>query len=236
MNSPGKRTARVKLTIARRAIDSFVPAHKPWIAWDDKLTGYGVLIHPSGVKSYIVNYRLGPGGRAAPNKRLVIGRCDRMAPELARKEAHRLLGMVAMGEDPAAARTQEPAHALPRAGLRAVHEGQSQAQGDHQPVLPRSFRAAPRRLALASAGFHHARGCGGALQPRHREERLGDGQPVHVSAALGLPPALRGLRWTGPIPSICGSRAAAGSTTSRGARYRRLPRSCRAGGEGSRPW
>ena len=106
MNCPGKRTARVKLTIARRAIDSFEPADKPWIAWDDKLTGYGVLIHPSGVKSYIVNYRLGDGGRAAPNKRLVIGRCDRMAPELARKEAHRLLGMVAMGEDPAAARTR----------------------------------------------------------------------------------------------------------------------------------
>ena len=89
MPNPGKRTARVKLTIARRAIDGFKPADKPWIAWDDRLTGYGVLVHPSGVKSFIVNYRLGSGGRTAPNKRLVIGRCDRMAPEAARREAHR---------------------------------------------------------------------------------------------------------------------------------------------------
>ena len=37
----GKRVARVKLTIAKRAIDSFKPADKPWIAWDDKLTGFG---------------------------------------------------------------------------------------------------------------------------------------------------------------------------------------------------
>ena len=98
--------ARVKLTIAKRAIDSFKPADKPWIAWDDKLTGFGVLVHPSGVKSFIVNYRLGSGGRTAPNKRLVIGRCDRIAAEQARREAHRLLGMVAMGEDPAAERAR----------------------------------------------------------------------------------------------------------------------------------
>ena len=106
MAYPGKRVARVKLTIARRAIDNLEPAEKPWIAWDDKLTGFGVLVHPSGVKSFIVNYRLGSGGRSAPNKRLVIGRCDRLAPEQARREAHRLLGMVAMGEDPAAARAR----------------------------------------------------------------------------------------------------------------------------------
>ena len=106
MTNSGKRVARVKLTIAKRAIDSFEPADKPWIAWDDKITGFGVLVHPSGVKSFIVNYRLGAGGRTAPNKRLVIGRCDRIAPEQARREAHRLLGMVAMGEDPAAERAR----------------------------------------------------------------------------------------------------------------------------------
>ena len=104
--APGKRVARVKLTIARRAIDSLEPAQKPWIAWDDRLTGFGVQVHPSGVKSYIVNYRPGDGGRTAPNKRLVIGRCDRMVPEQARREAHRLLGMVAVGEDPAADRAK----------------------------------------------------------------------------------------------------------------------------------
>ncbi len=61
MKKTGKRTARVKLTIAKRAIDGCKPADKPWIAWDDRLTGFGVQIHPSGIKSYIVNYRPGDG-------------------------------------------------------------------------------------------------------------------------------------------------------------------------------
>ena len=34
---------------------SLEPAGTPWIAWDDKLTGFGVRIQPSGVKSFIVN-------------------------------------------------------------------------------------------------------------------------------------------------------------------------------------
>ena len=69
-------------------------------------TGFGVLVHPSGVKSFIVNYRLGDGGRTAPNKRLVIGRCGRISAEQARREARKLLGKVAMGEDPAAERAR----------------------------------------------------------------------------------------------------------------------------------
>ena len=35
MQNPGKRTDRVKLTIAKRAIDGFRPADKPWTAWDE---------------------------------------------------------------------------------------------------------------------------------------------------------------------------------------------------------
>ena len=135
MTNSGKRVARVKLTIAKRAIDSFDPADKPWIAWDDKLTGLGVLVHPSGVKSFIVNYRLGTGGRTAPNKRLVIGRCDRIAPEQARREAHRLLGMVAMGEDPAAER----------------------ARSRRMPALKQAFedymKANPKRKASTNASY-----------------------------------------------------------------------------------
>ena len=111
MPNPGNRGARVKLTIAERAIDSLDPAKRPWVAWDDRLTGFGVLAHPSGVKSCVVNDRLGSGGRRAPNKRLVIGRCDRMPPEHVRREVHRLIGMVAMGEDPA-----RGAGACPRSG------------------------------------------------------------------------------------------------------------------------
>ena len=102
----GKRTARVRTTLTKRTVDAFQPAERPWIAWDDKLTGFGVRIHPSGTKAFIVNYRTGDGGRKAPNKRVVIGRYGPITADRARKMAHEVLGKVAGGDDPAGDRAE----------------------------------------------------------------------------------------------------------------------------------
>ena len=102
----GKRTARVRTTLTKRTVDAFQPAERPWIAWDDKLTGFGVRIHPSGTKAFIVNYRTGDGGRKAPNKRVVIGRYGPITADRARKMAHEVLGKVAGGNDPAGDRAE----------------------------------------------------------------------------------------------------------------------------------
>ena len=102
----GKRTARVRLTLTKRSIEALAPAEKSWIAWDDKLTGFGVRVQPSGTKSFIVNYRAGDGGRRAPNKRVVIGRFGRVPPDRARRRAQELLGRAAAGEDPAGERAR----------------------------------------------------------------------------------------------------------------------------------
>ena len=99
-----KRTAKIKTTLTRRVVDALRPTDKPWIAWDDKLTGFGVRVHPSGAKSFVVNYRAGAGGRAAPNRRVVIGRHAALAPARARRLAQELLGRAAGGGDPAGAR------------------------------------------------------------------------------------------------------------------------------------
>ena len=97
----GKRTAKVKLTLTKRTVEGLQPADKPWIAWDDRLIGFGVRVQPSGAKSFILNYRIGSGGRKARNRRIAIGRCGRLAPEDARRLAQELLGRVARGQDPA---------------------------------------------------------------------------------------------------------------------------------------
>ena len=101
-----KRIAKVRLTLTKRSIEALVPADRPWIAWDDKLTGFGVRVQPSGTKSFLVNYRANGGGRFSPNRRVVVGRYGRITPDQARRQAQALLGRVAAGEDPAAERAR----------------------------------------------------------------------------------------------------------------------------------
>ena len=109
--SSGKRVALNRLSLTRRSIEAMKPRERPWVAWDDKLTGFGIRVQPSGVKSFFVNYRTGEGGRKAPNRNVVIGRFGRMAPEQARRLAQQVLGKVAAGGDPARERTE--ARAMP---------------------------------------------------------------------------------------------------------------------------
>ena len=110
----GKRIAKTKLALTKRAVEGLKPADKSWIAWDDRLTGFGVRVHPTGAKSFIVNYRSGDGGRKAPNKRVVIGRYGKVAPDQARRLALKVLGKVASGDDPAEERAE--ARAMPTLG------------------------------------------------------------------------------------------------------------------------
>ena len=110
----GKRIAKTKLALTKRAVEGLKPADKSWIAWDDRLTGFGVRVHPTGAKSFIVNYRSGDGGRKAPNRRVVIGRFGKVAPDQARRLAQKVLGKVASGNDPAEERAE--ARAMPTLG------------------------------------------------------------------------------------------------------------------------
>ncbi len=101
-----KRTARLKTSLTKRTVEALKPDLRPWIAWDDRLTGFGVRIQPSGAKTFVVNYRSGSGGRTAPNKRVTLGRFGRITPDHARRMAQELLGKVASGEDPAQERAE----------------------------------------------------------------------------------------------------------------------------------
>jgi site-specific recombinase XerD len=66
--------------------------------WDRELRGFGVQVMPSGLKSFVIQYRT-PEGK---NRRVVIGRFGLMTVEAARKDAHEKLVAVAKGLDPIA--------------------------------------------------------------------------------------------------------------------------------------
>ena len=102
----GKRVARTRITLNKRSVDALRPADKSWIAWDERLTGFGVRVQPTGLKSFIVNYRAGDGGRKAPNRRVVLGRHGKISVAQARSEARKLLAKAARGEDPAGERAE----------------------------------------------------------------------------------------------------------------------------------
>jgi hypothetical protein len=86
--------------ITKRAVDQLAPAHRDSILWDSDLKGFGVRCRPSGAKFYLLKTRL--GGR---QRWLTIGRHGSpWTPETARREAQRLLGLKAAGQDPATQR------------------------------------------------------------------------------------------------------------------------------------
>ena len=133
---PGKRVAKVRTTLTKRSVEALESADKSWIAWDDKLTGFGCRVQPSGLKSFIVNYRPGEGGRKSPNRRVVIGRYGRIAPDQARRMAKDLLGRVARGEDPAGERAET--RSMPT--LAQAFEGYMAAHPDRAASTVRLYR------------------------------------------------------------------------------------------------
>ena len=85
--------------ITKRTVDAARPASKDSFLWDDDLPGFGLKVTPAGRKVYLVQYRL--GGRRGRTRRFTIGQHGELTPTTARIEAKRLLGKVAVGQDPA---------------------------------------------------------------------------------------------------------------------------------------
>src|SRR5215468_3852237 len=73
--------------------------------FDGELPGFGLRVTPGGVKSFILQYRAGRG-RGAPKRRVTVGRYGKWTVDQARREARRLLGEVAQGQDPALERAE----------------------------------------------------------------------------------------------------------------------------------
>jgi integrase len=82
--------------LTKRTVEALVPEPRDRIVFDDEVKGFGVRIHPSGKKTYLVQYR--SGGRT---RRVKIGRHGVLTADQARIRAKELLGAVAGGDNPA---------------------------------------------------------------------------------------------------------------------------------------
>ncbi|MBL9070513.1 MAG: tyrosine-type recombinase/integrase [Sphingopyxis sp.] len=87
-----------KITI--KSVEGLAPGPRDAFLWDVARKGFGVKITPAGRRIYILQYRM--GGRLSPTKRYKIGvHGAGWTPELAGREADRLLHLIGLGTDPA---------------------------------------------------------------------------------------------------------------------------------------
>ena len=77
-------------------VDSLRPDAKDLWVWDNELRGFGMRVKPSGVKSYLVQYR----NNHSATRRLTLGQHGVLTPDQARAEAVQALADARRGGDP----------------------------------------------------------------------------------------------------------------------------------------
>ncbi len=86
---------RSELRITKRAVDALTVEAGDAVFWDRDLAGFGVRVHATGRKVYVVQSR-GPTGP----KRVTLGRHGDMSTDEARKQAAVVIDRIKRGEDP----------------------------------------------------------------------------------------------------------------------------------------
>ncbi|RKD36022.1 Arm DNA-binding domain-containing protein, partial [Rhizobium sp. WW_1] len=94
---------RSAVLLTKRVVDSACPDHDRYHIWDSELSGFGLRVSPTGVKTFIIKYRTDGGGRSAAQRVLTRGHFGPITVEQARRVAKAKLGGVAAGADPAEA-------------------------------------------------------------------------------------------------------------------------------------
>ena len=86
---------RSALRITKRTVDALTVDVKDTLFWDRDLAGFGVRVHATGRKLYVVQSR-GPTGL----KRVTLGHHGELATDEARKQAAVVIDRIKRGEDP----------------------------------------------------------------------------------------------------------------------------------------
>ena len=86
---------RSELKLTKRAVDALSVESKDAMFWDRDLAGFGVRVHATGRRVYVVQSRR-PGGP----KRVTLGRHGELSADEARKRAAGVIDRIKRGEDP----------------------------------------------------------------------------------------------------------------------------------------
>ena len=89
--------------ITKRTVDALKPHEREHVVWDDDLKGFGVRVHPSGRKVYIVKTRY--RGRVI---KMTIGPHGAVSPTYARVRAAEIITDARAGKNPSGRRSGAP--------------------------------------------------------------------------------------------------------------------------------
>jgi integrase len=147
------------MKIDSRNVETLAPEAKEQVLWDAELPGFGVRVKPSGVRSYIIQYRNEEGR----SRRVTLGRHGPLSPDEARRMAELHLAAARRGEDPGAGRRPGRRadtvmalcerymedHAIPNKRPRSAKEDKRLIDGRILPILG--------GVRLASLGMEEVR-------------------------------------------------------------------------------
>jgi len=91
--------AKKKLT--KTTVEAIKPGAQDVVVWDATLPGFGIRVKPTGVRSYIVQYR---DRNTGASRRMTIGQHGVVTFDQAKKQARALLADAVRGQDPVAER------------------------------------------------------------------------------------------------------------------------------------
>ncbi len=84
------------MKLTKRIIDSAEVRDKPYELWDSEVKGFALRVYPSGIKSYMIQYRV-----KGKTRKYTLGKHGVLTPDEARKLAREQLVSVVQGGDPA---------------------------------------------------------------------------------------------------------------------------------------
>ena len=92
------------MKLTKRNVDAVKPhVQRDIYVWDDEIAGFGLRVKPSGVQSFMIQYRNSSGH----SRRHTLGKLGVLTADEARKMAKAALADVAKGNDPSAKRSED---------------------------------------------------------------------------------------------------------------------------------
>ena len=166
---------RSELKLTKRTVDALEVEGADALFWDREMAGFGVRVHATGRKTYVVQSR-GPGGP----RRVTLGRHGEMSCEEARKQAALVIDRIKRGEDP----VNKPSETEPTLCVLAERFMRAHVKQHCRPSTAAGYRALLEKHLLPELGATPVIGIGRAeVAALHHRLR---GTPTRANAAVDL--------------------------------------------------